>query len=256
MTEPDAFLRQRADPSKCHDEIRAYTYAEVLELLAAYRAAVPAGDAPPATEAEQRIAVLEQALEADATDLWRVTNSIRDVIRARSWVTESRGSYEWDDQRYRDETRYAFNEVRKLIEDVQPPASKRFLTVMSKPQPATVDAPPANQTEDSHVTNERLAEREHATVGRAMGAGVAGAGVSDLDSDSGRVGSVQGTSARDKSGVAATVDAQAALRAALKAIVDQCDIDGTGMRYTFDYNSPLGKQARAALAAADASEKE
>lgn len=41
------------------------------------------------------------------------------------------------------------------------------------------------------------------------------------------------------------------LLAALKAIVDIPQIDGVGMRFTFDYNSPLGQQARAAIAKAE-----
>jgi predicted metal-dependent hydrolase len=32
----EAFLKQRADHSRCHAEVRAYTYAEVLEVIAAF----------------------------------------------------------------------------------------------------------------------------------------------------------------------------------------------------------------------------
>ena len=48
------------------------------------------------------------------------------------------------------------------------------------------------------------------------------------------------------------VNNHAALLAALKAIVEHQNIDGTGIRYEFDWNSPIGKQARAAIAAAEA----
>ena len=41
------------------------------------------------------------------------------------------------------------------------------------------------------------------------------------------------------------------LKTALKAIIEHEEIDGVGIRYTFDYHSPLGRQARAALAKAD-----
>jgi hypothetical protein len=71
-----------------------------------------------------------QALENDAADLWRVTNALKDVIASHSWVTEGRGSYEWDDDRYRDETRLAFDAVRALVADVQHPAQQRFHEVV------------------------------------------------------------------------------------------------------------------------------
>ncbi|MGE0451733.1 MAG: hypothetical protein AB7Q29_19320 [Vicinamibacterales bacterium] len=71
-----------------------------------------------------------QALEDDAADLWKVTHAIQKVIEQRSWVVSSRGSYTWNDDRYRDETRHAFTEVLKVIEAVQPPASRRFHDIM------------------------------------------------------------------------------------------------------------------------------
>jgi hypothetical protein len=79
---------------------------------------------------QQEIERLRGVLEADATDLWRITNAIKDEIRARDWVTESRGSYEWDDERYQQETHEAFNAIRKMIEPVQRAASTRYLEVM------------------------------------------------------------------------------------------------------------------------------
>ena len=53
------------------------------------------------------------------------------------------------------------------------------------------------------------------------------------------------------------VNAHDALVAALQAIVNHEQIDGVGggrIRYEFDYNSPIGKQARAALALAQEGE--
>ncbi len=83
---------------------------------------------------EKRIAELEAALEADATDLWKVTNAIKKVIAAREWIMEGRGCYAWDDNRYKDETRLAFEEVLKLIKDVQHPAQMRFHKVLAREQ--------------------------------------------------------------------------------------------------------------------------
>lgn len=81
---------------------------------------------------EERIKELEAALEADANDLWRVTNAIKKEIQARDWIMEGRGCYAWDDDRYRDETRFAFEAVLKLIAEVQHPAQKRFHNTFNK----------------------------------------------------------------------------------------------------------------------------
>ena len=75
---------------------------------------------------------MEQALEADATGLWTVTNAIRKAIRGRDWVTQGRGPYEWDDDRYQEETHLAFEEILKLIEGVQEPAQRRFHDALAK----------------------------------------------------------------------------------------------------------------------------
>ena len=68
----------------------------------------------------------KKALEADAADLWRVTNAIKKELAAREWIMEGRGMYAWDDDRYRAETRIAFEAVLKLISEVQHPAQLRF----------------------------------------------------------------------------------------------------------------------------------
>ena len=75
---------------------------------------------------------LRRALEGDAADLWRVLNAITTELRARWWITESRGSYAWDDDRYRDETRHAFEAIEGILKAVQAPASTRFLDVMRR----------------------------------------------------------------------------------------------------------------------------
>lgn len=81
------------------------------------------------TDREQ-VMVLRQALEDDAADLWRVTNAIKKEIAARDWILEGRGPYAWDDDRYRDEARQAFEAVLKLIQAVQHPAQLRFHAVL------------------------------------------------------------------------------------------------------------------------------
>ena len=75
---------------------------------------------------------LRRALEADAADLWRVTNAVLNELRQRWWITEGRGSYEFDDDRYRTETRQAFEAIEQIVKAVQPAASTRFLDVMRR----------------------------------------------------------------------------------------------------------------------------
>lgn len=79
---------------------------------------------PDETEIEYK-----QAFEADVSGLWRVTNAIKKEIESRSWILEGRGCYEWDDNRYKDETRLAFEAVLELIANVQHPAQQRFIAV-------------------------------------------------------------------------------------------------------------------------------
>ncbi len=67
-------------------------------------------------EKEARIAGLEGALDRDRTGLAAALNACKREIDARYWILEGRGSYEWDDQRYRDEARWAFEAVVKIID--------------------------------------------------------------------------------------------------------------------------------------------
>jgi hypothetical protein len=78
------------------------------------------------SKSEIRISELESALMSDATDLWRVTNAIKKEIASREWIMEGRGCYAWDDNKYKDETRLAFEAILKLIKEVQHPAQLRF----------------------------------------------------------------------------------------------------------------------------------
>ncbi|KKL84053.1 hypothetical protein LCGC14_1968580 [marine sediment metagenome] len=79
---------------------------------------------------KEAVKAAEQALIDDASDLWRVTNNIKKEIESRQWITEGRGPYEWDDERYQEETKVAFDAVLKLIEGVQHPAQLRFHEVL------------------------------------------------------------------------------------------------------------------------------
>ena len=79
--------------------------------------------------------MLLQALQDDASDLWKVTNAIKKEIESRSWIMEGRGCYAWDDNRYKDETRIAFEAVLELIKNVQHPAQLRFHEIVAKATP-------------------------------------------------------------------------------------------------------------------------
>jgi hypothetical protein len=75
----------------------------------------------------ERADKFKSALESDATDLWKITNAIKTELKNRSWIfDEGRGCYAWDDQKYKDETRLAFEAVLELIKNVQHPAQDRF----------------------------------------------------------------------------------------------------------------------------------
>jgi len=79
---------------------------------------------------EAVVSELKEALKADASDLWDVTNAIRKVIKSYEWIQEGRGSYAWDDDEYRKEAGRAFDEILNLICTVQHPAQKRFHNMM------------------------------------------------------------------------------------------------------------------------------
>jgi hypothetical protein len=83
-------------------------------------------------QAQQTIAMLEDALVEDASDLWDVTTAIKKEMEGRSWITEGRGPYEWSDDDYRKEAGWAFEAVLSIIAKVQPPAARRFHEVLRK----------------------------------------------------------------------------------------------------------------------------
>lgn len=76
--------------------------------------------------AEAKVTALRDALEADVTDLWQVTNAIKAAIDARDWITQGRGPYAWDDDRYKEEAGRAFQDILALILDTQILAGNRF----------------------------------------------------------------------------------------------------------------------------------
>lgn len=60
-----------------------------------------------------------QALEHDRSKVIEAVNQFSDAFARRSWLLDSRGSYEWDDERYRDEFRGAYDELAAPIQQLK-----------------------------------------------------------------------------------------------------------------------------------------
>lgn len=63
---------------------------------------------------EHFIEVLE-ALHRDQTGLAAALNRVMDLVNSYSWIAESRGSYEWDDDEYMEEVGRCFDAIRAEI---------------------------------------------------------------------------------------------------------------------------------------------
>jgi len=61
-----------------------------------------------------QLQVLREALDRDQTGLAAALNKIITHVKGFSWLLEGRGSYEWDDDRYREEAGHAIRPVIKL----------------------------------------------------------------------------------------------------------------------------------------------
>lgn len=66
-------------------------------------------------EARQRLAELGQILESERTMLFAGVTAIKKAISARDWLTEGRGAYEYDDDRWQDEFKYAIEEIHEAL---------------------------------------------------------------------------------------------------------------------------------------------
>ena len=64
----------------------------------------------------ERIAELETTIEADRTRIIDAVNGLDLVLNSRFWLTEGRGPYEWNDDRYREEFGDAARAVLKALE--------------------------------------------------------------------------------------------------------------------------------------------
>src|ERR1035438_7658171 len=59
---------------------------------------------------------LGEQLEYDRTKVAECITSAREAIGEREWLTEGRGSYEWDDDKWHDEFAAAIAELRAALD--------------------------------------------------------------------------------------------------------------------------------------------
>ena len=84
---------------------RAALEAEILQLW------------PQLQAAQQRVAELLGVLHHDQTGLAQGLAAVVREVRARDWICEGRGNYEWDDDRYIKETGWALEAIKKIAEE-------------------------------------------------------------------------------------------------------------------------------------------
>ena len=105
-----------------HDEIDPDVFVDVVGAELARLTASLADAETRATSAETVIAdrdrcVTELAeVERELRAASEVVHAVRKELSARRWITEGRGPYDWDDDRYRDETRHAFDAIEKILD--------------------------------------------------------------------------------------------------------------------------------------------
>jgi hypothetical protein len=96
-----------------HDQSTGPSYpGDSVEVLAATRTMHRQ-----LTAANARVAELEDALNRDRTGLASALGKIVDEVKGRGWIADGRGSYEWDDDRYRNEAGEGFAAVKKIAVD-------------------------------------------------------------------------------------------------------------------------------------------
>lgn len=88
-------------------------------------------------ELEAALERATKALDRDATGMAQALSDIRKAAASRMWITEGRGPYEWDDDRYKEEAGATLREVIEIavnglnasgrIADVEVPAAQLVL---------------------------------------------------------------------------------------------------------------------------------
>jgi hypothetical protein len=120
-------------------------------------------------EREARVAELTAALDRDQTGLANALAAIKQRVGAGWWITEGRGSYAWDDDRYRRETAIVLGDVAEL-------ASKALHASGDIANQALVDTPLATWAAarelrkrlDAAIAREQAAQDEAAAMREAL----------------------------------------------------------------------------------------
>lgn len=79
-----------------------------------------------AEKAEAECKDREEALYVDETGMFETLRRIRKEISSYSWLLESRGPYEWDDDRYKDEAGRCMQAVDKMAAEAEEKSRQRF----------------------------------------------------------------------------------------------------------------------------------
>lgn len=80
----------------------------------------------------QQLATAKQAIEADRTKIADAVTKLTKEIQSRAWLLDGRGSYEWDDDRYRKE----FDGARKAILEAVEPLKRMAADLSNSPRTA------------------------------------------------------------------------------------------------------------------------
>lgn len=106
-------------------------------------------------EAQERIRALEAVIEADRTRIIDGVNTLEKVLRGRFWLTEGRGSYEWNDDRYRKEFGDAARAVLKAVEPL-----RKIGADLTNCPPTTDEVIAARRNKDARIEElERVLQR-------------------------------------------------------------------------------------------------
>lgn len=119
-------------------------------------------------DVSKKIESLENTLERDRSAVAEGIQAIRDAIKRREWLRLGRGSYEWDDERWKDEFGSAIDEIfaalkplRKVAADWSdcPTDAERILKARAEAEQTTADLPLSRifPIPDGDVSIQRLA---------------------------------------------------------------------------------------------------
>ena len=118
---------------------------------------------------------LADALHIDRTGLAAALNRVVDVVKGRLWVTEGRGAYEWDDDRYREEAGSALREAMGIaiqaLRDSGTVANVALNGKEPKPEGERLRARIAELEEKLQTATDKLAQVEGERTMLATGIG-------------------------------------------------------------------------------------